>query len=40
VPGVVKKSVRLRELIPDYSGPDLNLDFNADNVLIGIEILA
>jgi hypothetical protein len=39
-PGVVKKTVNLRSVLGDYSGPDLNLDFDADNVLIGVEILA
>jgi hypothetical protein len=38
-PGVVKRSVQLRELMPDYVGPDLVLDFDAAGVLIGIEIL-
>jgi hypothetical protein len=40
VPGTVKKTMRLREMLPDYGDPDLNLDFDANNVLIGIEILA
>jgi len=38
-PGVVKKTVNLRKIIGDYSGPDLNLDFDGSNVLIGVEIL-
>ena len=38
-PGVVKRTVSLRELIGDYSGPDLNFDFNENNVLIGVEVL-
>ena len=39
-PAVVKRSIQLRELMPDYVGPDLVLDFDAAGVLIGIEILA
>lgn len=38
--GVVKKTINLRSAIGAYSGPDINLDFDSDNVLIGIEILA
>jgi hypothetical protein len=40
VPGVVKETVSLREMMPHYTGPDVNLDFDANSVLIGIEILA
>ena len=40
VPGVVKKTIRLWDLIGDYKGPDLYLDFDKENRLIGIEILA
>jgi hypothetical protein len=40
LPGVVRKTLSLREFIADYSGPDLNLDFDENNVLIGVEILA
>lgn len=35
----VSRSVRLIELMPDYKGPDIVLDFS-EGVLIGIEILA
>jgi hypothetical protein len=38
-PGVVKKTVRLSDLL-DYKGPDLYLDLDKENRLIGIEILA
>lgn len=38
-PGVVAKSVELRDLLGDYEGPDLVLDFDTSGVLIGIEIL-
>lgn len=37
--GCVKKTLRLLEHIPDYEGADIMLDFDADNRLIGIEIL-
>ena len=36
---IIKKSVRLRDLIGDYTGPDLYFDFDEDQVLLGIEIL-
>jgi hypothetical protein len=39
VRGVVKRTVALRKVLGDYSGPDLNLDFDENNVLIGVEIL-
>ncbi len=38
-PGVVKKTVCLRDLLTDYDGADLNFDFDENNTLIGIEIL-
>lgn len=38
-PGVVKRSVSLRDVIGDYGGPDINLDFGEGNTLIGIEIV-
>lgn len=37
--GCVKKTIRLYDLIADYKGPDIFLDFDAEGVLIGIEIL-
>jgi hypothetical protein len=37
--GIVKKTVRLRDLM-DHKRPDLYLDFDKENRLIGIEILA
>lgn len=39
VPGAVKKTVSLRDLLANYEGPDLMFDFDDNNVLIGIEIL-
>ena len=36
---VVKKNVRLRDVVEDYHGPDLFLDFDENNVLLGIEIV-
>lgn len=35
----VKSTLRLLDLVPGHSGPDVYLDFNADNCLIGIEII-
>jgi len=40
VPGVVAKTLELGDLIEKYVGPRINLDFNKDGTLIGIEILA
>jgi uncharacterized protein YuzE len=37
--GVVKNTLRLREIYSDYVGPDLLLDFDKERRLIGIEIL-
>lgn len=36
----VAKTVSLRELVNDFKGSDVELDFSADGVLMGIEILA
>lgn len=38
--GIVKKVVQLYEVIDGYKGAQINLDFDKDGVLIGIEILA
>jgi hypothetical protein len=38
-PGVAAKQVRLRDLFPDYDGPDVFFDFSASNQLIGIEVV-
>ena len=38
-PGVVRKSVQLRDFLPNYEGPDLVFDFDEGGKLIGIEIL-
>ena len=35
----VDKTIRLLDLLEDYKGPDLFLDFDKDGVLIGVEIL-
>ena len=40
VHGVSKKLLRLRDLVGDYEGADLYFDFDKENRLIGIEILA
>jgi hypothetical protein len=36
----VSKTVKLRDIIQDYKGADVMLDFTDDEVLIGIEIIA
>jgi hypothetical protein len=38
--GAVEKQLRLRNLIGDHGGPDLYFDFDKENRIIGIEILA
>ena len=38
-PGCVKRSVDLAALAPDFKGPQLILDLDDDNRVIGIEIL-
>jgi hypothetical protein len=37
--GTTNKQLRLRDLVKDYKGPDIYLDFDKENRLIGIEIL-
>jgi len=39
IPGVVARTVNLDDLLPDFVGPRVHLDFNQDGRLIGIEIL-
>jgi hypothetical protein len=39
-PCKMSKSVRLRDLIGTYKGPDVVLDFDLRGVLVGIEVLA
>lgn len=36
--GLVKSQIRLQDLIEGYKGPDIYLDFNKEDVLVGIEI--
>jgi len=36
----VAKSIMLRELVEEYKGYDIVLDFSEDDELLGIEILA
>lgn len=36
--GVVNKQIKLSDVIDSYKGPDIYLDFNSNNVLIGIEV--
>ena len=37
--GAVKKTIRLSDLIENYKGADINLDFDDAGELIGVEIL-
>jgi uncharacterized protein YuzE len=37
--GCVANTVVLEDLIPGYQGPDINLDFDRNGVLIGLEII-
>lgn len=37
--GVVSRTICLAELIKEFKGPQVNLDFNEQGVLIGIEVL-
>jgi hypothetical protein len=37
--GVVKKTIHLRDVVDGYAGPDIHLDFDRKDVLIGIEIV-
>jgi hypothetical protein len=37
--GIVAKTLSLDDLIVDFKGPRIHLDFNKEGVLIGIEIL-
>jgi hypothetical protein len=36
----VSKTVSLRELVKDFKGSDVELDFSENGILMGIEILA
>lgn len=38
-PGVAKRSLRLRDLIGVYNGPDLVIDFDASSTVIGVELV-
>lgn len=38
--GSVARTVSLDDLLPDYSGPRVHLDFDATGKLVGIEVLA
>lgn len=39
-PCKMSRSVRLREVLGNYEGPDVVLDFDMRGVLVGIEVLA
>lgn len=36
----MSRSVRLRDVMGAYQGPDVDLDFDMRGVLVGIEVLA
>lgn len=38
--GIVAKSLCLDDVVENFKGPRVNLDFNKEGVLIGIEIVA
>lgn len=38
-PGLVKRSINIHSLIEGYEGPGLCVDFDAQGVAVGIEIL-
>ncbi len=38
-PGSVSKTVRLRDLVGQYTGPDIYIDFGQEGELLGIEIV-
>ncbi|MGA2500723.1 MAG: hypothetical protein ABSH20_23540 [Tepidisphaeraceae bacterium] len=38
-PGIVKRTIDLAEIVKDYKGPRILLDFDKEATLIGIEIL-
>ena len=38
IPGIVKKQIRLSNVVENYKGPDIYLDFNEESELIGIEV--
>lgn len=37
--GSVNKNVYIKDVMPNYKGPDLYFDFDRDGFLVGIEIL-
>lgn len=39
IPGIVKKTISLSEVIKDYKGIPIYLNFDKDEELIGIEIV-
>jgi uncharacterized protein YuzE len=38
--GKVARTVSLRDIVTDFKGSDVELDFSEDGVLLGIEVLA
>ena len=39
IAGIVGRTVRLQEIIRDYDGPSMSVEFNQQGRVIGIEIL-
>lgn len=39
-PCKMSKSIRLRDIMGPYEGPDIVLDFDMRGVLVGVEVLA
>lgn len=37
--GIVAKQISLRDLLPDYDGPDIFFDIGSSNEILGIEIV-
>lgn len=36
--GVIKKQVSLHEIVKDYQGPEIFLDFDENGVIVGVEL--
>jgi hypothetical protein len=35
----IYKQIHLNQLLTDYNGPDIYIDINVDNEIVGIEVL-
>jgi hypothetical protein len=38
-PGVVRETISLIDVVPDYKGPMINIDFDENGKAIGLEVL-